>query len=78
MKLIIRIREDAAPIDTAFLMCAVLVDFMAYISYVISKQYHNSDTMVDVFIIRVRVWKELSWAAIFVDNANVPDLPLLD
>ena len=49
---------DAAPIDTAFLKCAVLLDFMAYILYVISKQYHNSDTMVDVSIIRVRVWKD--------------------
>ena len=78
MKLIIRIRKDAAPTDTAFLMCAVLLDFMAYISYVISKQYQNSDTMVDVSIIRVRVWKELSWAANFVDNAIVPDLPLLE
>ena len=71
MKLIIRIRKDAVPIDTAFLMCAVLLDFMTYISYVISKQYHNSDTMVDVSIIRVRVWKEVSWAANFVDNAIV-------
>ena len=78
MKLIICIRKDAAPVDTAFLMCAVLLDFMAYISYVISKQFHNSDTMVDVSIIRVRVWKELSWAANFVDNAIVPDLPLLE
>ena len=77
-KLIIRLRKDAAPIDTAFLMCAVLLDFMAYISYFISKQYHNSETMIDVSIIRVRVWKELSWAANFVDNANVPDLPLLE
>ena len=60
------------------MMCAVLLDFMAYISYVISKQFHNSETMNDVSIIRVRVWKELSWAANFVDNAIVPDLPLLD
>ena len=52
MKLIIK---DAAPIDTAFLICALLLDFMAYISYVISKQYHNSETMIDVSIIRVRV-----------------------
>ena len=59
-------------------MCAVLLDFMACISYVISKQYHHSDTMVDVSIIRVRVWKELSWAANFVDNAIVPNLPLLE
>ena len=78
MKLIIRIRKDVALIDTAFLMCAVLLDFMAYISYVISKQYHNSDTMIDVSIIRVLVWKELSWAANFADNAIVPDLPLLE
>ena len=34
--------------------------------------------MVDVSIIRVRVWKELSWAANFVDNTIVPDLPLLE
>ena len=34
--------------------------------------------MVDLAIIRVRVWKELSWAANFVDNAIVPDLPLLE
>ena len=46
MKLIICIRKDASPIDTAFLMCAVLLDFMAYISYVISKQYHNGDIML--------------------------------
>ena len=80
MKLIIRILlyEDASPINTAFLMCAVLSDFMAYISYVISKQFHNSETMIDVSIIRVRVWKELSWAANFVDNAIAPDLPLLE
>ena len=78
MKLIIRLRKDASPTNTAFLMCAVLLDFMAYISYVISKQFHNSETMIDVSIIRVRVWKELSWAANFVDNAIVPDLPLLE
>ena len=71
MKLIIRLRKDASPTHTAFLMCAVLLNFMAYISYVISKQFHNSETMVDVAIIRVRVWKELSWAANFVDNAIV-------
>ena len=34
--------------------------------------------MIDVSIIRVRVWRELSWAATFVDNAIVPDLPILD
>ena len=34
--------------------------------------------MVDVSIIRVRVWKELSWAANFVDNTIVPDLSLLE
>ena len=73
MKLIIRLRKDASPINTAFMMCAVLLDFMAYISYVISKQFYNSETMIDVSIIRVRVWKELSWAANFV-----PDLPLLE
>ena len=78
MKLIIRTRKNAAAIDTAFLMCAVLLDFMAYISYVISKQYHNDHTMVDVSIIHVRVWKEFSWAANFVDNTIVPDLPLLE
>ena len=78
MKLIIRLRKDASPTNTAFLMCAVLLDFMAYISYVISKQFHNSETMIDVSIIRVRVWKELNWAANFVDNAIVPDLPLLE
>ena len=61
MKLIIRLRKDASPTNTAFLMCAVLLDFMAYISYVISKQFHNSETMIDLSIIRVRVWKELSW-----------------
>ncbi len=76
MKLIIRLRKDASLTNTAFLMCAVLLDFMAYISYVISKQLHNSETMIDVSIIRVRVrvWKEVSWAANFVDNAIVPDL----
>ena len=78
MKLIIRLRKDASPISTAFLMCAVLLNFMAYISYVISKHFHNSETMIDVSIIRVRVWKEISWAANFVDNAIVPDLPLLE
>ena len=78
MKLIIRIRKDAAPIYIAFLMCAVLLDFMAYISYVISKLCHNDHTMVDVSIIRVCVWKELSWADNFVDNTIVPDLPLLE
>ena len=78
MKLIIRLRKDAAPTHTAFLMCAVLLDFMAYISYVINKQFHDSDTMIDVSIIRVRVWKELRWAANFMDNAIVPDLPLLE
>ena len=78
MKLIIRLRKDASPINTAFLMCAVLLDFMAYISYVISKQFYNSETMIDVSIIRVRVWKEISWAANFVDNTIVPDLPLLE
>ena len=55
MKLILRICKDAAPIDIAFLMCAVLLDFMAYISYVISKQFHNDHTMVDVSIICARV-----------------------
>ena len=42
MKLILRIRKNAAAKDTAFLMCAVLLDFMAYISYVISKQFHKT------------------------------------
>ena len=78
MKLIIRLRKDASPTNTAFLMSAVLLDFMAYISYVISKQFHNSETKIDVSIIRVCVWKELSWDANFVDNAIVPDLPLLE
>ena len=55
MKLIIRLCKDASPTNTAFLMCAVLLDFMAYISYVISKQFYNSETMIDVSIIRVRV-----------------------
>ena len=55
MKLIIRLRKDASPTNTAFLMCAVLLDFMAYISYVISKQFHNSETKIDVSIICVRV-----------------------
>ena len=73
-----RLRKDAAPMNTAFLMCAVLLDSMAYISYVISKQFHNSETMIDVSIIRGRVWKEVSWAPNFVDNANVPDIPLLE
>ena len=50
MKLIIRLRKDASPINTAFLMCAVLIDFMAYISYVISKHFHNSEIMIDVFV----------------------------
>ena len=63
MKLIIRLRKDASPTHTAFLMCAVLLDF----SYVINKQFHNSETMVDLAIIRIRVWKEVSWAAYFVD-----------
>ena len=44
--------------------------------YVISKHFYNSETMIDVSIIRVRVWKKLSWAANFVDNAIVPDIPL--
>ena len=78
MKLILRIRKNAAAIDTAFLMCAVLLDFMAYISYVTSKQFHNDLTMVDMSIIRARVWKELSWAANFVDSMIVLDLPLLE
>ena len=34
--------------------------------------------MVIVSIIRVRVWKELSWAENFVDNTIVPDLPILE
>ena len=78
MKLILRIRKDAAAIDTAFLMCAVLLDFMTYILFVISKQFHNDHTMVDVSIIRACVWEEFSWAANFVDNTIVPDLPLLE
>ena len=41
MKVILRIRKNAADIDTAFLMCAVLLDFMAYVSYVISQQFHT-------------------------------------
>ena len=57
MKLIIRLPKDASPINIASLMCAVLLDFMAYTSYVISKQFHNSETMIDVSIILVRVWK---------------------
>ena len=78
MKLIIRLRKDASPMNTAFLMCSVLLDLMAYVSYVISKQFHNSETMIDVYIILFRVWKDLSWAANFVDNAIVPDLSLLE
>ena len=34
--------------------------------------------MVDDLIIRARVWRELSWAANFVDNSTVLDLPLLE
>ena len=34
--------------------------------------------MVDLSIIRIRVWKEVSSAANFVDNAIVPDLPILE
>ena len=78
MKLILRIRKNAAEIDTAFLMYAVLLDFIAYISYVISQKFLDDLTMVDVSIIRARVWKELSWAANFVDNTVVPDLLLLE
>ena len=26
------------------------IDFMAYISYVISKHFHNSEIMIDVFV----------------------------
>ena len=59
-------------------MGVMLLDFMAYISYVISKQCHNDHTMVDVSIIRVRVWKELSWAANFVDNTIAPNLTQLE
>ena len=46
MKLIIRLRKNASPINTAFLMCAVLLDFMAYISYVSSpaKFFPNTNT----------------------------------
>ena len=53
MKLILL--KEAAAIDTAFLMFAVLLDFIVHISYVISEQFHNDHTMVDVSIIRVRV-----------------------
>ena len=60
MKLIIRLRKDAAPAHTAFLMCAVLLDFMAYIWYVLSKQFHNSETKVDLAIIVFVFGKKLA------------------
>ena len=78
MKLIVRILQANADIDTAFLMCAVLPDFMAYISYVISQQFRNDLTTVDVPITRVRVPREVSWSANLADNIIVPDLPILE
>ena len=68
MQLIVRIRKAPADIDTAgALMCAILLDFMAYISYVISQQFYDD-----------RVWRELKWTSNFVDNLILPDLPLLE
>ena len=78
LKLIVCISKATADIDTAFLMCAILLDFIAYISYVISQQFHNELTTVDVSIIGVRVWRDLQWASNFVDNLIVADLPLLE
>ena len=36
-------------------MCAILLDFMAYISYVLSSQFHNNETTVDILTIRILV-----------------------
>ena len=83
MKLIIRHRKDASPLDTAFLMCAVLLDFMAYISYVIWTSWHTYRMLSGSNFTTARPWLMcLSFvfvrAANFVDNAIVPDLPLLE
>ena len=78
MNFIIRLRKESTDIDTAFLMCAILLDFMAYISYVLSRQFHNDEITVDISTIRIRVWRELQWAFNFVHNSIVEDLPLLE
>ena len=38
-------------IDTAFLMCAILLHFMAYISYALSRQFYNDEISVDIYIL---------------------------
>ena len=74
MKLIVRLRQESAVIDTAFLMCAVVIDFISYISYVISRQFLMDKSTVDVSVIRTRVWTQLPWTSNFI----VDDLPLLE
>ena len=59
-------------------MCAILLDFMAYISYVISRQFHMDESTADLSVIRNRVWTQLQWASNLVHNSVVDDLPLLE
>ena len=59
-------------------MCAILLDFMAYISSVIGRQFHMNESAMDVSVIRTRDRTKLHWASNFVDNSAVDNLPLLE
>ena len=77
MKLIVRLRQDKEDRRTPFLFCAILLDFMAYISYVISKEYHEYGNYCDISIIRSQVTREITWASKFIPDFTQGDLLIL-
>ena len=77
MKLIVRLREDKEDCRTPFLICAILLDFMADISYVISKEYHEYVNCCDISIIRSQVIREITWASRFIPAFTQGDLRIL-
>ena len=77
MKLIVRLRQDKEDRRTSFLFCAILLDFMAYISYVISKEYHEYGNYCDISIIRSQVTREITWASKFIPDFTQGDRRIL-
>ena len=77
MKLIVRLRQDKEDCRTPFLFCAILLDFMAYISYVISKEYHEYVSYCDISIVRSQVTREMTWASKFIPAFTRGDLRIL-
>ena len=77
MKLIVRLRQEKEDCRTPFLFCAILLDFMVYISYVISKEYHEYVNYCDISIIRSQVTREITWASKFIPAFTRGDLRIL-